>query len=208
MIYWIGQGSVVLGGLFLLIQQAWLFVRLRRAGQAVERPHSWQQYAGIGLVLLGSVAFVLIILDYGILRPARYIAKPANALGVLLFWAGLLLRAWVLQSLGRSYTPDLRITSESTLVTSGAFAWVRHPFYLSAMLLILGAGLALLNAVVLAGVLPLWLVLRKRIRVEERMLVHHFGDAYRAYQQRVPMLWPRLVRAAAPQAAPDEPAAR
>jgi protein-S-isoprenylcysteine O-methyltransferase Ste14 len=208
MIHLIGKASIVLGGLFLLVQQGWLFWRMRRDRRPIERPRSWQQYAGIGLVALGSAAFVLIVLDYGTWRLPQPVSDLANALGVLLFGAGLVLRAWVLQSLGRSYAPDLRITPESTLVTSGAFAWVRHPFYLSAMLLILGAGLALLNAIVLVGVLPLWCVLRSRIRVEERMLLHHFCDAYRDYQQRVPMLWPRLARRARlPEAAPGEPAA-
>ena len=47
-----------------------------------------------------------------------------------------------------------------------------------------------LGHLLFAGALTLYMAVAARI--EERDLVGHFGDSYRAYQRRVPMFLPRL----------------
>jgi methanethiol S-methyltransferase len=70
------------------------------------------------------------------------------------------------------------------LETHGLYALVRHPIYLGWVLLVLGApdmtwtraSFAALSIVYLAAAVP----------YEERDLVAVYGQAYRAYQRRVP----------------------
>ena len=81
---------------------------------------------------------------------------------------------------------DSRKTT-TALVGSGVYQFTRNPVYLSMVLLIVGAGLALnslwalLLAIPTAGTLYL-----TAIRPEERYLEAKFGDAYRAYGREVP----------------------
>lgn len=77
------------------------------------------------------------------------------------------------------------------LVIRGPYHWVRHPIYSLSLLMVwscpgLSADRLLFN-LLWTG----WIVVGTRL--EERDLVREFGDAYREYQQRVPMLVPRPI---------------
>jgi protein-S-isoprenylcysteine O-methyltransferase Ste14 len=79
------------------------------------------------------------------------------------------------------------IAPAGELDTAGILGLTRHPWYLAVMLLIWARPLdlsAILVNVILAGYLIVGACL------EERKLVREFGEKYRAYQQRVPMLIP------------------
>ena len=117
-----------------------------------------------------------------------------RALGVLA--AGLFVRsAYVLGSL---FDPlglgpiraHLRGVSEhpSTFVVKGPYRWVRHPLY-SCVLVLLWCNPTVTADRLLLSVLWTGWVCAATV-LEERDLVADFGDAYRAYQRRVPMLVP------------------
>ena len=80
------------------------------------------------------------------------------------------------------------------VVRTGVFAFVRHPMYLSEILLYLG--LLVMGISLIAG--GVWLAtigfLHYISRTEERLLVARFGDEYAAYMRNVPMWIPRLQR--------------
>jgi protein-S-isoprenylcysteine O-methyltransferase Ste14 len=67
---------------------------------------------------------------------------------------------------------------------------MRHPLYVGWALAIWATPTMTLGHLLFAGSLTLYMVLAAR--VEERDLVGHYGDTYRAYQRRVPMFIPRL----------------
>ncbi len=102
------------------------------------------------------------------------------ALGVV---AGGLL-VWTLRTLGRNLTDTVVTRREHTLVTSGPYRWVRHPFYDAVALCVVANSLAAANwFLFLAGGL-LFVLIMIRTRKEEENLVARFGDRYRAYMQR------------------------
>ena len=77
------------------------------------------------------------------------------------------------------------------VIRKGVFGVVRHPMYLSEMLLYLGL-LFVVPSLAAAGVLVIAIAFLHRIsRHEERRLVARFGDEYREYIQDVPMWVPR-----------------
>jgi len=81
------------------------------------------------------------------------------------------------------------------VVRKGIFGIVRHPMYLSQMLLYPGLLLLIRPSILAAGV---WLVaigfLHVIARKEERLLIERFGDEYRDYMRDVGMWFPRLRR--------------
>jgi len=112
---------------------------------------------------------------------------------VLLGMAGLL-AAWGLRSIGRQMSSQAEVRPDTKLVTDGAFRVVRHPLYLSILLLWAGGALALVSWIMAACTLALLPLFVARSRLEERILMRHFGGAYGAYMTSVPMLmpgWPR-----------------
>jgi protein-S-isoprenylcysteine O-methyltransferase Ste14 len=80
---------------------------------------------------------------------------------------------------------------EPGVIRKGVFSVVRHPIYLSEILLYLGLlmlSLSLAAAVVWAvGVVFFHII----SRYEEKLLLARFGEAYQTYMREVPMWIPR-----------------
>jgi protein-S-isoprenylcysteine O-methyltransferase Ste14 len=74
----------------------------------------------------------------------------------------------------------------------GAYLWVRHPLYLFMMLAIWSYPALQADRVLFNLLWTAWIVIGAFL--EERDLVAEFGETYREYQRRVPMLLPRRLR--------------
>jgi len=164
----------------------------------------------VGVVLLA--AGWLALYAPTVLAGSRLFGRPVgwlprgNAWDVV-WWAGVVLSCaldvWAILALGLRRSFLFRHV-EDRLVTSGPYALVRHPQFLSTIALtfcsirlfdpfavpwgMLGGAVFYrsLNANWVLLALALWLL----SILEERELVAHFGEAYRAYARRVPRLWP------------------
>jgi protein-S-isoprenylcysteine O-methyltransferase Ste14 len=115
--------------------------------------------------------------------------KPLTlAAGGLVALVGLALRAW---SAGH-------IRKNDVLAVSGPYAHTRNPLYLGSFLLGLGftvaAAASPLHFLLFAGLFAaLFLgIYLPVMRVEAATLAELFGDQYREYAQKVPILFPRL----------------
>ncbi len=95
-----------------------------------------------------------------------------------------LLMYWTLSSLGKNLTDTVVTRTEATLVTHGPYRWVRHPFYVTAALLM--TSVTVLSANWLIGLSSLLVLTLLAIRTpkEEQMLIERFGDQYRDYMSR------------------------
>jgi len=81
------------------------------------------------------------------------------------------------------------------IVTYGPYRWVRHPFYVSFILLSIGAALIVRDGITAAAV-PLGLLsLDWTVRNEEKkLLASTLGDEYGAYRARTGRFVPRMSR--------------
>ncbi|TMQ48031.1 MAG: isoprenylcysteine carboxylmethyltransferase family protein [Candidatus Eisenbacteria bacterium] len=114
-----------------------------------------------------------------------------RALGVAAGIGGGLLMTWALRSLGRNLTDTVVTRENHTLVQTGPYRWVRHPFYDAVALLILSAVLIASNAFLLltgaAALALIWI----RTKREEELLLARFGNQYRAYMIRTGRFLPK-----------------
>jgi len=76
------------------------------------------------------------------------------------------------------------------VVTHGPYRWVRHPYYLGVLLLLLGEIVALRAWPALVLFLVAVRLTARRARNEEHNMQIEFGPAYDAYAARVPSLLP------------------
>lgn len=79
---------------------------------------------------------------------------------------------------------------EPQVITTGVFSIVRHPIYLSLILLYLGfilLSLSLLSVLVWILIIVFYYMIS---RYEEKLLIQRFGSAYEEYKKKVPMLLP------------------
>jgi len=103
-----------------------------------------------------------------------------------------LLLTWTLHSLGKNLTDTVVTREAHTLVTTGPYRWVRHPFYVSALFLALSSALLAANGVIFACGLTVFAMMALRTRIEETKLVERFGDDYRRYMEQTGAFFPRL----------------
>eukprot|EP00048_Salpingoeca_helianthica_P015763 m.228483 g.228483 ORF g.228483 m.228483 type:complete len:193 (-) comp17489_c0_seq1:27-605(-) len=107
---------------------------------------------------------------------------------LLLIPTGIYLRSVAMRTLGKFFTRTLQIREGHKVVSTGPYAWIRHPGYAAHMLVNFPyallithsvGGLAIQIAIFAAGY-------TKRIGAEEKMLRESLGDEYRAYEKKVP----------------------
>ena len=99
------------------------------------------------------------------------------SLGIV-FWARMLF-----VKAGTTVKP---FQESSELVMMGPFNLTRNPMYLSMTVFLLGLAI-LLGSLTPFFIIPffVWIITKRFIRVEERMLEQRFGESYRAYKARV-----------------------
>jgi protein-S-isoprenylcysteine O-methyltransferase Ste14 len=113
--------------------------------------------------------------------------------GFIIFYTGAMIYNLNIVFAGRHLRPaPSGVPQNHQLVKSGPFAIVRHPLYVSYILILVGLSLILhiywilLPAVaVITGIYP-------TAKTEEEMLIRQFGDEYRQYQKTVGMFFPKL----------------
>jgi methanethiol S-methyltransferase len=137
----------------------------------------WQTSDTNVLVLRGfarSLAHIVSLLAFGLFIWSTMALMTFDPLG---------LRPIAAHLRGRSHTP-------SPLMVRGAYRWVRHPLYSCVIVMIWTEPDITLDRLVFNLVWTAWIVLGTYL--EERDLRREFGNTYREYQQRVPMLvpWP------------------
>jgi protein-S-isoprenylcysteine O-methyltransferase Ste14 len=76
------------------------------------------------------------------------------------------------------------------LVTRGPYRWVRHPYYLGILVMLVGAIVAMRSLPALILFYPAVRVTLLRARREEHNMGLRFGDAYHKYQERVAFILP------------------
>ena len=136
----------------------------------------------MGMQLASLVAFAVAF--YPMLRFSGVARVPAFAGGVLLLVAGSLLRRHCWKQLGSSFTGDVRARPDQAVVTSGAYAFLRHPSYTAGLIMNAGIGLALGSWISVAVlVLVTFAVYAYRIAVEERALADTIGEPYRTFMR-------------------------
>lgn len=161
---------------------------------------SFSTKAATVLCLLGLAALIAYIVNPTWMSLSS-LPLPAwlrrSGAGVALLGFVLLQRSH--QALGWNWSDEPRLLTGQGLVRSGPYRWIRHPIY-SAFLLIFSSPL-LISANWFLG--AMWIgmatldVLR-RIRIEEAMLLRHFGDEYRVYMKVTGRLLPRIKGASDP----------
>ncbi len=153
----------------------------------------------------GSRLLIAIMLPVGLFtafgaaysHPETQIAGPPEILfwgAIALVWSGMALRLWAVQTLGRLFRTSVFMQDDHALVTRGPYRRLRNPSYTGSLITMAGIGLAMGNWLSLAAATGFFLVgFGWRIRVEERALRQHFGQAYTDYMRRswalIPPIW-------------------
>ncbi|OPY70149.1 MAG: Isoprenylcysteine carboxyl methyltransferase (ICMT) family protein [Syntrophorhabdus sp. PtaU1.Bin050] len=135
-----------------------------------------------------------------VLIEAAYFRYPESiswnmitAFALVLMAAGLAIRTWAVFTLGKHFTWHISIQENQPIISTGPYAFVRHPGYFGAFLTYTGTALFLKTwlSLVLSVVVLLFTFLR-RIYHEEKVLKRSLGSKYDAYCKSVKSFIPGI----------------
>lgn len=169
------------------------FLLLKRRQKQNEQKKN--KLAMIGMMLEGvGFAFVFTVRR----EPFTNIFQMNSSIQILLtIFSGILAIAsvWLglsaVKTLGKQWNIKAQIIEGHELITTGPYKIVRHPIYsaLFGLLIVTGYSITQLWAFIIAIVLY-FIGTIFRTRVEEQLLIQHFGDQYEKYKKKVPALIP------------------
>jgi protein-S-isoprenylcysteine O-methyltransferase Ste14 len=185
----------IIAGLWLLFVAYWAVAAMgakRNAGGRLWR-------GGIGLRLV-----VILLIAVVVRSPAlrEFLAETQRAAGHsdILGWTGVVLCAlgfglainarW---HLGRNWGMPMSRKEQPELVTSGPYAFIRHPIYTGLILAMLGSAIGV-NIFWALMLVPVGAYFIYSARREETVMLQLFPEQYAAYMARTGMLAPGLFR--------------
>jgi protein-S-isoprenylcysteine O-methyltransferase Ste14 len=117
-----------------------------------------------------------------------------QVMGFMLVLIGVDMAIFARKELGTNWVPaaEYQVKKDQELVTTGIYKYIRHPIYFSAVLSITGGELVAQSYLAFIG-LVLLVGGYRQARNEEKLLIGHFGSAYKNYMKRtkmfIPFLW-------------------
>jgi protein-S-isoprenylcysteine O-methyltransferase Ste14 len=181
----------IIGGLWLVFVGYWAIAAVgakRNAGV-------WR--GGIGLRLV-AILLIATVLRSPWLREFLSQAQRAASRSDTLGWIGVALcvlgfglaisARW---HLGRNWGMPMSRKDQPELVTSGPYAYIRHPIYTGLILAMLGSGIGV-NVFWVLMLVPVSAYFIYSARREEAIMLQQFPEQYAAYMARTGMLVPRL----------------
>jgi len=170
-------------------------VRSQASGERLDR----RQEGLFILLTLRPIGVVMWLAILAYLINPRSMAWSSIGLPEWLRWAGVVLGVmgaalimWTLPNLGRNLTDTVVTRKAHTLVSTGPYRFVRHPFYDAVALYLAANALAAANWFLLLTGAAVVTLLVIRTKTEEEKLALRFGDAYRAYVSRTGRFLPRI----------------
>jgi len=179
------------GALGLAMLACELFVRFTRRSDPRASTGADRGSLAMLWITIGVAIALAIVVPRFVPQADYHLCARSTGFTIAGFALGLALRAWSIARLGRFFTVDVAIHRDHALLTSGPYAWVRHPSYSGLLLMFAALGVAFENYLSIGVLLvPIGLALARRIAVEEQALAAAFGDEWTAYAARTRRLIP------------------
>jgi len=171
----------------------WIFSS-RDVGTTSEREPPMSRRIHLSLVGAAIALIALPVFRRGLLG---WHWLPATAfvffIGAAILVAGCIFAIWARRYLGTNWSGTISVKEEHELVRNGPYAFARHPIYTGFIMGIAGTAIALGE---LRGILAFLLFLvayLRKIRIEEKWLIAHFGQSYEDYRKDVRALIPFIL---------------
>ena len=176
----------------MIVLQVYYASRARLAGESMAADHNAIEREGWEYDVFRAVRSIFLIaflVLYAINPPWFGVLSVPSPdwlrwMGVALGVVSLALYSWSRATLGKEWSSLLQMREKHRLITTGPYAWIRHPIYLAMMAFLTSIALVTANWFFIAILVVSIVDLAIRIPKEEQMMIEEFGDEYKAYMQR------------------------
>jgi protein-S-isoprenylcysteine O-methyltransferase Ste14 len=144
-------------------------------GASKEKPKSYLQKFPLLLAALTLIGLLIGIFQIGTF-PYTDNIMTFRLIGLIIYLIFSWIQIWSYRTLGENYSQEIIILKNHKLVTWGPFKLIRHPQYLSQILMDLGAGAAVLSYIIIPlAVIQIPFVIM-RANLEEKLLSKYFKE--------------------------------
>lgn len=171
----------------------WVYWIISATRSKKEVSFNIRQFMAIRIVIWPlAIGLVLVINHLNSLK-SHYQALSSNravaAASLIIFLAGLIIAVWARVNLGRNWGMPMTQKQNPELVTSGPYAYIRHPIYTGMMLMMLGSFLIVniywLIVFIIGSVYCIYSAF-----AEEKFMMQQFPKVYPSYKAKTKMLIP------------------
>lgn len=153
-------------------------------------------YFGIWPLWIGGIVLLFLDLYYATLHVLVFslpMVLFVQIVGLVVLYVGSLFFAWAIGFAGKHLRPSISgVHANHRLVQDGPLGIVRHPYYVSYVLILVGLALTLTTLWPLLLALCVVIGMGPTAKAEEEQLAALFGEEYQQYQQRVGRFFPNL----------------
>ncbi len=158
-----------------------------------ERPRTYLQKLPLILSMLTLAALIFAVFQIGTIH-YRDSYRLTRLIGFIFYAVFSWVQIISYRRLGKNYSTDILISKDHKLVTAGPFGLIRHPQYLSQILMDIGGGIATCSYIII----PLAIIeipfLIMRASLEDKLLAKHFKNEFEDYRKKSGFMLPRLKR--------------
>lgn len=170
-----------------ILFELWIFIRERKNVDKSEDKST----RGINVI---SIILAIIIGNLFINFKYFKIIGSFNShliLAIIIIWAGLGLRFWAVQTLGKYFRTTVMIQQGHKVVKNGPYRYIRHPSYTGLLMTTIGVAIGMENWIGLILMVSIvFIALQKRINLEEEVLQKSLGEEYTSYIKNTKRLIP------------------
>lgn len=148
-------------------------------------------------IILWKVNLILVVINF--LTPWLETADYKTTTLLCLIGSGIFIFSlWLLwrthNELQHNFSPWLKIGKNNTLITNGIYKKIRHPMYLSFLLLATGQLLMVTNWIAgTLGLISFFFIYFFRVNKEEKLLTDYFDSEYNNYKLKTGRLFPKVL---------------
>lgn len=150
---------------------------------AKEKPSSYLQKLPLAFSTVTLIVLIVSLFQIGTLKYDGE-HQTLRLIGLLVYLFFSWFQIWTYKSLGESYSQEIIIFKKHVLVKKGPFKIIRHPQYLAQILVDMCGAIAVLSFVLFPLALIEIPLLILRARLEEKIMLRHFGGSYIAYKKQ------------------------
>lgn len=148
-----------------------------------ERPKTYLQKLPLIIATLTLFVLILAVFQIGTLDyETNAHLNNYRIIGLILYLLFSWIQIWAYKSMGESYSQEIVIFKDHKLVDKGPFKLIRHPQYLSQILVDLGGGFAALSYILIPLAIIQIPILVMRASFEEKLLTKHLKADFEAYK--------------------------
>jgi protein-S-isoprenylcysteine O-methyltransferase Ste14 len=144
------------------------------------------KYTTVWIMLGGMISQILPIIEWRYkMTECCQCLDFMEYLGILMMFGGTAIRLEAIDTLDKYFTNEVRIGKNWQLIQKGLYKFLRHPSYLGGFLAMIGTSVLFSSfySFVFCSTFQL-IIYFFRIRLEEKMLINHFGSTYQEYMKK------------------------